>query len=81
MDEELKCYNPHNTFYPRKQTALLQLFDEIGIPHEKKKQEFGWNLTIIGLHVSLDSMTITMPDKKRDNLVKEVLQSIIEKSQ
>ena len=73
-------YGPYDAYYPKKQSALLQLFDEIGIPHEKRKQEYGRNLTIIGLLVSLDSMSITMPDERRDSLVKEVLQFINEKS-
>ena len=79
-DEELAYYGPYDAYYPKKQSALLCLFDEIGIPHKKRKQEYGQNLTIIGLQVSLDSMSITMPDDKRENLVKEISQFINEKS-
>ena len=41
LDKELMYYGPYNTYYPKKQSALLQLFDDIGIPHEKRKQEYG----------------------------------------
>ena len=28
-------YEPYNSCYPAKQTWLLQLWDELGIPHDK----------------------------------------------
>ncbi len=79
-DEELAYYGPYDTYYPKKPSVLLHLFDEIGIPHKKRKQEYGQNLTIIGLWILLDSMSISMLDDKRENLVKEVLQFINEKT-
>ncbi len=71
-DEALAFYAPYDGWYPKKQVGLLNLFDEVGIPHEKRKQEFGCELTIIGLQVSLDSMTITMPFEKHTDLVQEI---------
>jgi hypothetical protein len=44
-----------------KQTQLLTLFDDVGIPHEERKQVFGSPLQIIGFDVDPNSMTITMP--------------------
>ncbi len=73
-DKALGFYAPYNAWYPKKQVGLLKLFDEVGIPHEMKKQEFGCKLTIIGLQVSLDSMTITMPFEKWTDLIDEVTQ-------
>ncbi|SRR5258708_14623835 len=75
-DEVLEFYAPYNEWYPKKQVSLLNLFDEVGIPHEKKKQEFRCELTIIGLQVSLDLMTITMPFEKCTDLIDEVSQFI-----
>ena len=46
--------------YPAKQTHLLQLWDELGIPHDKDKQEFGSTLHIIGLEVDQNTMTVIM---------------------
>ena len=73
-EEALEYYAPYDEWYPQKQAGLLRLFDEVGIPHEKKKQEFGRELTIIGLRVSLESLMITMLCEKHDNLIEEVTQ-------
>jgi hypothetical protein len=64
---ELTFYSPHNTFYPTKQTRLLRLWDELGIPHDKEKQEFGSVLRIIGFEVDPNAMTVSMDiDARRD---------------
>ena len=34
-------YEPYQKLYPTKQTHLLQLQDELGVPHEEHKQVFG----------------------------------------
>ena len=34
----LDIYEPYDAFMPEKQVRLLQLWDELGIPHNKKKQ-------------------------------------------
>ena len=54
--------------YPAKQTRLLQLWDELGIPHDKDKQEFGSTLRIIGLEVDPNAMTVTMDVDARNDL-------------
>jgi hypothetical protein len=65
--DNLTYYAPYHKFLPDKQARLLLLFDEIGVPHEERKQVFGAPLTIIGLDVDPNAMTITMPsDVKRD---------------
>ena len=71
LDEELKYYWPYDVWFPSKQALLLSLFDDIGVPHERHKQEFGRKLTIIGLSVDLDTMLITMPPEKRAELREE----------
>jgi hypothetical protein len=62
-------YDPYNKRLPAKQCRLLQLWDELGIPHEEKKQVFGAPLTIIGLDVDPNAMTITMPVQARTDLI------------
>jgi hypothetical protein len=39
FEDSLVWYPPYKQFYPEKQTRLLELWDELGIPHKKKKQE------------------------------------------
>ncbi|KZT22419.1 hypothetical protein NEOLEDRAFT_661863 [Neolentinus lepideus HHB14362 ss-1] len=60
-------YPPYGQYYPTKQALLLRLWDEIGLPHEKPKQEYGPNLTIIGFDVDPALMRVTMPSKTHPN--------------
>jgi len=41
INPDLSFYAPYSTFFPSKQVSLLNLWDEIGLPHERKKQEYG----------------------------------------
>ncbi|THH15423.1 hypothetical protein EW146_g5062 [Bondarzewia mesenterica] len=68
-ESRLVCYEPYDAFYPAKQVQLLELWDFLGIPHEKKKQEFGRSLTIIGFHVNAQVMTIALEDDARVKLI------------
>jgi hypothetical protein len=69
FDRQLVYNPPYETSYPAKQVRLLELWDEIGLLHEKPKQVFGAVVEIIGLEVSLISMTISMSLDKRLELV------------
>ena len=53
FDEEgnVMWYEPYQCYYPTKQTKLLQIWDEINLPHDKSKQEYGRALHIIGFMV------------------------------
>jgi len=62
-------YEPYQKHLPTKQARLLQLWDELDIPHEESKQVFGSRLTIIGLDVDPNAMTITMPDEAQVDLL------------
>ncbi|KIY52572.1 hypothetical protein FISHEDRAFT_34973 [Fistulina hepatica ATCC 64428] len=67
--DNLIWYEPYQTLYPTKQVILLRLWDELGVPHERRKQEWGSSLTIIGFRVDVDEMSITMPDQSRHDLI------------
>jgi len=69
MDPTLVYYGPYNEWYPHKQVKLLLLYDELGLPHVKKKQVFGPSLEIISLLVDPVAMTISMSDRSRNDLV------------
>ena len=71
-DLTLVYYAPHDSWFPRKQVMLLQLYDDLGLPHDKKKQVFGRSLDIIGLHVDPCRMTISMSDVSRADLVSAI---------
>lgn len=63
--EELVRYEPYDAWYPSKQARLLQLWDWLGIPHEKKKQVFGRAIKIIGFIVDIDRLSISLEPKSR----------------
>ena len=69
MDQTLVYYAPHDSWFACKQIMLLQLYDDLGLPHDKKKQVFGCSLNIIGLHVDPQCMTISMSDMSQADLV------------
>ena len=67
--DNLLWYQPYACSFPAKQTHLLELWDELSIPHEQMKQLFGLPLTIVGLNVDANTMTITMPQQSCADLV------------
>jgi hypothetical protein len=65
-------YQPYNKLMPRKQVNLLHLWDELNIPHSENKQISGSPLTVIGIQVNPNAMTLTLPDDSRTLLIKEL---------
>ncbi|KAF8585148.1 hypothetical protein K439DRAFT_1646686 [Ramaria rubella] len=72
MNPELVYYELYDTSYPSKQVALLRLWDEIGLPHSKNKQEFRSSLIIIGFHVDPQAMSFTMPTESKTALISAI---------
>jgi hypothetical protein len=54
-----------NRRLPMQQVRLLELWDEIGLPYESQKQEWGDTLRIIGFDVDPNAMSVTIPDDSR----------------
>ncbi|TDL23316.1 DNA/RNA polymerase, partial [Rickenella mellea] len=65
-------YEPYHKLMPTKQVRLLMLWDELGIPHEEKKQLWGRKLVVIGFEIDTDAMTITMPKDSKDKFVQHI---------
>jgi hypothetical protein len=65
-------YAPYNKFMPEKQVQLLLLWDELGIQHKEKKQLFGEVLVIIGFQLDINTMTLTLPDEAKTDLLAAV---------
>jgi hypothetical protein len=57
---------------PENQVKLLSLWDDLSIPHEPHKQVFGMILTVIGIEVNANSLTLTLPKESLDNLLEEL---------
>ena len=65
-------YKPYGKDMPRHQTVLLQLWDELGIPHKPHKQISGSPLVIIGVEVNPNAMTLSLPEELRTTLLAEL---------
>jgi hypothetical protein len=63
-------YKPYKKYLPTKQARLLELWDELGIPHDEDKQLSGPSLSILGYHVDANAMTVKVPDEKKAKVVK-----------
>lgn len=77
VSDEMELYEPYELLMPSRQTRLLKLWDELGIPHSKEKQFWGTCLTIIGFQVDAISLTITLPAQKKAELLEELDRFII----
>ena len=62
-------YEPYSRFMPTHQVTLLSLWDRLGIPHKEKKQVFGSKLTIIGIDVDANNLTLTLPHENKLELI------------
>ena len=62
-------YKPYDSFFLSKQTWRLHLWDELGIPHKKEKQEFGSVLCIISFKVNPNTMMVIMDYSSRKELL------------
>ena len=72
VEGNVAWYGPYQCYYPSKQTKLLELWDEIGLPHEKPKQEYGRQLRITGFMVDPNEMRVTMDDEDKTKLLDRV---------
>ena len=68
---DILYYGPYECHMPTHQKLLLDLWDEIGIPHKRHKQLSGNILTIIGIDVDPNAMTLTLSPSAR-NLIEEM---------
>jgi hypothetical protein len=66
---DLELYDEYDAFLPSDQVALLQLWDEIGLPHEESKQISGPCIPIIGFEVDPNAMSVKMSAEKCSELI------------
>jgi hypothetical protein len=66
---DLEFYAKYEAFLPSEQVCLLQLWDEINLPHEEQKQISGTSIPIIGFNVDPNKMTVTMSEAKKSELI------------
>jgi hypothetical protein len=67
-----KYYRPYKKHLPAKQARLLELWDELGIPHDEEKQLSGPSLTILGYDVDANAMTVKVPNEKKAKVISQI---------
>jgi hypothetical protein len=70
--ENIRYYLPYEKYLPDKQARYLELWDELGIPHDKAKQVFGSPLTIIGFDVDPNGVGVSLPASRRSELFEAI---------
>jgi len=73
-ENDFLFYEPYDTSFPRQQTLLLMLWDELSIPHKRKKQIFGPIIPVIGIEVNPNAMTFSLSPERRSDIC-DALQS------
>src|ERR1700678_287544 len=69
LEKTLTYHEPYRRLMPSNQIKLLQLWDNLGIPYKEKKQISGKILTIIGIEVDANLLTLTLPPENKSELV------------
>jgi hypothetical protein len=70
--EALMFHARLNRRLPSQQARLLDLWDDIGLPYEDRKQEYGLTLRVIGFIVDPNAMTVTIPDDARTKFLTSI---------
>ena len=65
-------YPPYDSYYPSDQVKLLLLWDELNIPHAKKKQVYRAIIPYVGFDVNPNAMTISLSDDCQSELITKV---------
>ena len=65
-------YEPYGKDYPRDQVILMNLWDELGIPHKPHKQVNGSPLPVIGITVDANQLSLALSDDAREALISEL---------
>lgn len=73
LEDDFLFYEPYQKAYPRDQTILMMLWDELGVPHKKHKQVFGRTLLVIEINVDANALTFTLTQEAKEKLIKELL--------
>ena len=69
---QMAWYAPYEQEFSCQQAQLLELWDEIGIPHKKAKQVFGECLMILGIVVNVNNLTFTLTREAHEQLREEL---------
>ena len=69
---EWMWYAPYERELPRQQAKLLELWDELGIPHKREKQIHGKGLTVLRIDVDVGEMSFTLTEEAQKQFKDEL---------
>ena len=69
---DLLMYQPNGKEFLREQVILLNLWDELGIPHKPHKQIYGSPIPIISISVGANQLSLTLSNEARKALIAEL---------
>src|SRR6202522_835888 len=69
LSKNVTYHEPYRRLMPSNKIKLLQLWDNLGIPYKEKKQISGKILTIIGIEVDANLLTLTLPSENKSDLL------------
>src|ERR1700678_2945041 len=72
FEKNLTYHEPYGCLMPSNQVKLLELWDVLGIPYKEKKQISGKILTIIGIEIDANLLTLTLPPENKSELVAQL---------
>jgi len=72
LSPTLEYYEPYGKYLPPRQVQLLRLWDEIGLPHKEKKQEYGRSLVILGFYFDTRTATLDVPADVKKEIISEI---------
>ncbi|KAH9900654.1 uncharacterized protein BXZ73DRAFT_17406, partial [Epithele typhae] len=67
--DDLVWFAPFQEHIPSPLARLLSLYDDLGIPYERRKQLWGPCLPYIGFSVDIDRFSFTLPEDCKANLI------------
>ena len=70
--DDFLTYEPYGKDYPREQVILMNLWDELGIPHKPHKQIYGSPLPVIGITVDANELSLALSDEAKETLITEL---------
>ena len=74
-------YKPYKRYFPTDQTKLLLLWDELGVPHEERKQIYRPIIPFIGFNMNPNAMTFFISDKQCHKLIDKIHEFAIPEKQ
>ena len=69
---DVTFYPPYDSYYPLDQVELLLLWDELNIPHVKKKQIHASVIPYVGFNIDPNMMTISLTNDQWADLITKV---------